>query len=50
LVVSIEVAVVAVYSVVKQLSEYADTQKDFANKIKRVHACADARGHHFQHF
>jgi len=27
----------------------ADLQKVFANKIKRVHACIDARGHHFQH-
>jgi hypothetical protein len=23
--------------------------KMFANKIKQVHACIDARGHHFQH-
>jgi hypothetical protein len=27
----------------------ADMQKVFANKIKRVQACIDARGHHFQH-
>ena len=27
----------------------ADLQKVFANKIKRVQACTDARGHHFQH-
>jgi hypothetical protein len=27
----------------------ADLQKMFANKIKRVQACVDARGHHFQH-
>jgi hypothetical protein len=27
----------------------ADLQKVFANKIKRVQACVDARGHHFQH-
>ena len=27
----------------------ADLQKGFANKIKRVEACMDARGHHFQH-
>jgi hypothetical protein len=27
----------------------ADLQKVFANKIKRVQACIDARGHHFQH-
>jgi hypothetical protein len=26
----------------------ADLQKAFANKIKRVQACIDARGHHFQ--
>jgi hypothetical protein len=26
----------------------ADLQKVFANKIKRVQACIDARGHHFQ--
>jgi hypothetical protein len=25
----------------------ADLQKVFANKIKRVQACMDARGHHF---
>jgi hypothetical protein len=27
----------------------ADLQKVFANKIKRVQACRDARGDHFQH-
>jgi hypothetical protein len=27
----------------------ADLQKVFANKIKRVQACMDYRGHHFQH-
>jgi hypothetical protein len=27
----------------------ADLQKMFANKIKQVQACIDARGHHFQH-
>jgi len=27
----------------------ADLQKMFANKIKRVPACMDSRGHHFQH-
>jgi hypothetical protein len=27
----------------------ADLHKVFANKIKRVQACIDARGHHFQH-
>ena len=26
-----------------------DLQKVFVNKIKRVEACMDARGHHFQH-
>jgi hypothetical protein len=26
-----------------------DLQKVFANKIKRVQACMDASGHHFQH-
>jgi hypothetical protein len=27
----------------------ADLQKVFVNKIKRIQACIDARGHHFQH-
>jgi hypothetical protein len=27
----------------------ADLQKVFANKIKLVQACIDARGYHFQH-
>jgi hypothetical protein len=27
----------------------ADLQKVFVNKIKRVQACIDARGHHFRH-
>jgi hypothetical protein len=27
----------------------ADLQKVFANKIKRIQAWTDARGHHFQH-
>jgi hypothetical protein len=27
----------------------ADLQKVFANKIKRVQACTDPRGHYFQH-
>jgi hypothetical protein len=27
----------------------ADLQEVFANKIKRVQSCTDARGHHFQH-
>jgi hypothetical protein len=26
-----------------------DLQKVFMNKIERVQACIDARGHHFQH-
>jgi hypothetical protein len=26
-----------------------DLQKVFENKVKRVQACIDARGHHFQH-
>jgi hypothetical protein len=26
----------------------ADLQKVFTNKMKRVQACIDARGHHFQ--
>jgi hypothetical protein len=33
---------------VRNISQ-ADLQKVFANKIKRVQACMDARGHHFQH-
>jgi hypothetical protein len=28
---------------------HADLQKVFANKIKLVQACIDARGHHLQH-
>jgi hypothetical protein len=27
----------------------ADLQKVFANKIKRIQACIDIRGHHFEH-
>jgi hypothetical protein len=27
----------------------ADLQEVFANRIKRVQACIDSRGHHFQH-
>ena len=27
----------------------ADLQKVFVNKMKRVQACMDARGHHFRH-
>jgi hypothetical protein len=30
-------------------SPNADLQKVFANKIKRIQACIDAREHHFQH-
>jgi hypothetical protein len=30
-------------------SRSADLQKVFANKIKRIQVCIDARGHHFQH-
>jgi hypothetical protein len=45
LVVSIEVvvAVVSLYSFVKQ------RLKCNTGKVKRVQACIDARGHHFQH-
>jgi hypothetical protein len=38
----------AVTAYVRNTSQ-ADLQKVFANKIKRVQACIDARGHHFQH-
>jgi hypothetical protein len=30
-------------------SSLADLQKVFENKIQRVQACIDARGHHFKH-
>jgi hypothetical protein len=33
---------------VRNISQ-ADLEIVFANKIKRVQACIDARGHHFQH-
>jgi hypothetical protein len=54
LVVSIEVAVesvlnelkTAITAFIRNISQ-ADLQKMFANKIKRVQACIDARGHHF---
>ena len=38
----------AITAYVRNISQ-ADLQKVFANKIKRVQACIDARGHHFQH-
>jgi peptide methionine sulfoxide reductase MsrA len=41
----LEIAITAYISNISQ----ADLQKVFANKIKRVQACVDARGHHLQH-
>jgi hypothetical protein len=38
----------AITAYIRNISE-ADLVKVFANKIKRVQACIDARGHHFQH-
>jgi hypothetical protein len=38
----------AITAYIRNISQ-ADLQKVFANKIKRVQACIDARGHHFQH-
>jgi hypothetical protein len=38
----------AIIAFTRNISQ-ADLQKVFANKIKRVQACIDARGHHFQH-
>jgi hypothetical protein len=38
----------AITAYVRNISQ-ADLQKVSANKIKRVQACIDARGHHFQH-
>jgi len=38
----------AITAYVRNISR-ADMQKVFANKIKQVQACIDARGHHFQH-
>jgi hypothetical protein len=38
----------AVTAYIRNISQ-ADLQKVFANKIKRVQACIDVRGHHFQH-
>jgi hypothetical protein len=37
----------AITGYVRNISQ-ADLQKVFANKIKRVQACIDARGHHLQ--
>jgi hypothetical protein len=37
----------AITAFIRNISK-ADLQKVFANKIKRVQACIDARGHHFQ--
>jgi len=37
----------AITAYIRNISQ-ADLQKVFANKIKRVQACIDARGHHFQ--
>jgi hypothetical protein len=36
----------AITANIRNISQ-ADLQKVFANKIKRVQACIDARGHHF---
>jgi hypothetical protein len=38
----------AITAFIRNISQ-ADLQKVFANKIRRVQACIDARGHHFQH-
>ena len=38
----------AITAYVRNISQ-ADLQKVSANKIKRVQACIDARGHHFQY-
>jgi hypothetical protein len=38
----------AITAYIRNFSQ-ADLHKVFANKIKRVQACTDARGHHFQH-
>jgi hypothetical protein len=38
----------AITAYIRNISQ-ADLQKMFANKVKRVQACIDARGHHFQH-
>jgi hypothetical protein len=39
----------AVTAYIRHISQ-ADLQKVFANRIKRVQACINARGPHFQHF
>jgi hypothetical protein len=38
----------AITAYIRNISQ-AGLQKVFANKIKRVQACIDARGHNFQH-
>jgi hypothetical protein len=38
----------AITAYIRNISQ-ADLQNVFANKIKRVQACIDARGHHFQY-
>jgi len=38
----------AITAYIRNISQ-ADVQKVFANKIKRVQACIDARRNHFQH-
>jgi hypothetical protein len=38
----------AITAYIRNISQ-ADLQKVFANKIKRVQACIDVRGHYFQH-
>jgi hypothetical protein len=38
----------AITAYIRNISQ-ADVQKVFANKIKRVQACIDTCGHHFQH-
>jgi hypothetical protein len=38
----------AITAYIRNISQ-ADLQKVFVNKLKRVQACIDARGHHFQH-
>jgi hypothetical protein len=41
------VAISAVTAYIRNISQ-EDLQKVFVNKINRVQACTDARGHHFQ--
>jgi hypothetical protein len=38
----------AITAYIRNISQ-ADLHKVFANKIKWVQACIDARGHHFEH-